>query len=364
MSTEDTLQAESQVEYSLTPFFELSSDFLCIAGFDGYFKKINPALCKLLEYSEKELLSRPINSFVHPGDQELTEKHRDNIRSGKPLLNFDNRYISKTGKVVWLSWTSIPVDDKELVYAIAKDVTHQKQHEKQRNKLVSDLTQNNQRLKQLTYTTSHDLRSPVNNLLSVFNLIDTSNIQDKETLELIDLLKSASKNLKKTLDNYVDDLNQEHSLNVQTTNLDIREVLDSVHQSIQSFIQDANTTFQINVDEFDSVMFNRAYLVSIFLNLITNSIKYAHPDRDPVISITTKKDNGNKQLIFSDNGRGFDSKRLKGKVFGLHQKFHDHADSKGIGLYLVYNHITNLGGSISVDSEVNVGTTFTLTFKD
>lgn len=351
-------------DYSLKPFFELSSDLLCIAGFDGYFKKVNPALCELLGYSREKLLSEPVNSFVHPEDVGLTSKHRDKIREGKPLLNFENRYITKEGKTVWLSWTSIPIYDEELVYAIAKNVTHRKKHEEERNRLLSELTQTNQRLKQLTYTTSHDLRSPVSNLLSVFNLIDTSTIKDEETLEFFDLLKTASLNLKKTLDNYVDDLHQEESLHIKITELNIRDVLDSVMQSIQSFIRDSKTVFRIHLDDFEVITFNRSYLESIFLNLITNSIKYAHPDRNPVISITAKKDKGNKKLLFSDNGRGFDSDKVQEKVFGLHQKFHDHADSKGIGLYLVHNHITNLGGKISVESKVNKGTTFTLTFKD
>lgn len=364
MSSENKLNMNPDSDYSLKPFFELSSDLLCIAGFDGYFKKINPALCKLLEYSKEELLSRPINSFIHPDDQKLTEKHREKIRDGKPLLNYENRYLSKTGKTIWLSWTSIPVYDKKLVYAIAKDITHSKKHENERNQLLTELTATNKRLKQLTYTTSHDLRSPVGNLLAVFNLIDLSTITDEETLEFFNLLKRASENLKETLDNYVDDLNQQDTLSVQTSDLNIREVLNSVIQSIHSFIQDSQTTFRIHLDDFETVTFNRSYLESIFLNLITNSIKYAHPDRNPVISITAKKENGTKHLIFSDNGKGFDTDKFQGKVFGLHQKFHDHKDSKGIGLYLVYNHITNLGGKISVESEVNAGTTFTLTFSD
>lgn len=363
METEDTIKTKSETDYPLTPFFESSSDLLCIAGFDGYFKKINPALCNLLEYSKEDLFSRPINSFVHPEDQELTNKHRDNIRSGKPLLNFENRYITKSGNTVWLSWTSIPIDDKGLVYAIAKDVTHQKKHEKERNKLLSELTSTNKRLKELTYTTSHDLRSPVSNLLSVFNLIDTSNIQDEETLEFIGLIEQASKNLMETLNNYVDTLEQADTLTIETVELKVCEVLNSVIKSIDSFIEDANATFNIQLYDFDQLTFNRPYLESIFLNLITNSIKYAHPDRDPIISIIAKKDNGRKQIIFSDNGRGFDEDKIEGNIFGLHQKFHDHADSKGIGLYLVYNHITNLGGKISVNSKENEGTTFTLTFS-
>lgn len=298
MSTEDKSENKPDSDYSLIPFFELSSDLLCIAGFDGYFKKVNPALCNILEYSKEELLSQPINSFIHPEDQELTEKYREKIRSGKPLLYYENRYLTKTGKTIWLSWTSIPIDDKELVYAIAKDITHLKKHENERNQLLTELTASNKRLKQLTYTTSHDLRSPVSNLLAVFNLIDTSTIKDEETLEFLGLLKRASENLKETLDNYVDHLNREDALKLETSELDVRQVLNTVKKSISSFIRDSDTTFNIQLDDFDTLNFNRSYLESIFLNLITNSVKYAHPDRNPVISITTEINNGDKQLIF------------------------------------------------------------------
>lgn len=363
MHAEDKM-AEQDAEYSLLPFFELSSDLLCIAGFDGYFKKINPALCKLLGFSKEELFSRPINSFIHPEDQELTEMHRENIRSGKPLLNFENRYVSKEGKIVWLYWTSMPVYEKELVYAIAKNITHIKKHEAERNQLLTEVTKTNQRLKQLNYTTAHDLRSPVSNLLAVFSLIDTATIKDKETLEFIRLLKTASQNLKKTIDKYVDDLHRDETLQVDVKELKLMVVLNSVRHSIDSLLHDSNASFNISFDGFETIKFNKGYLESIFLNLISNSIKYAHPDRDPEISISTKIVNGNKQLIFSDNGQGFDSKKQHGKVFGLHQKFHNHVDSKGIGLYLVYNHMTNLGGNISVKSEVDKGTTFTLTFRE
>ncbi|WP_449436551.1 ATP-binding protein [Pedobacter steynii] len=103
---------------------------------------------------------------------------------------------------------------------------------------------------------------------------------------------------------------------------------------------------------------------SIFLNLITNSIKYAKPDSYPDISIATRKTNGVHQLIFTDKGQGFDMEKVKHKIFGLHQTFHNHTESKGIGLYLVYNHINSLGGHIDVESKVNEGVKFVLTFKD
>src|SRR5687768_3827552 len=168
-------------DFKYDRFFELTPDLLCIAGYDGYFKKINPSVSNLLGYTMEELYARPINDFVHPDDKGITAKVREELTKCKPLYNFENRYLTKSGEIVWLSWTSLPVDSDQLIFAIAKNVTHKKRLEAERNAMLSNLTKINEDLRKLTYTTSHDLRSPVNNLLAVFNLIDTSKISDGET---------------------------------------------------------------------------------------------------------------------------------------------------------------------------------------
>ncbi|WP_026899246.1 PAS domain-containing sensor histidine kinase [Daejeonella oryzae] len=348
----------------LEPFFELSPDLLCIADYSGYFRRINPAVSKTLGYTMEELYSRPINEFVYPDDQGLTSRFRDQLIKSKPLYNFENRYVCKNGEIVWLSWTSLPVDSDQLIFAIAKDITHKKKLESERNSLLANLTRINQDLKQLTYTTSHDLRTPVNDLLSVFSLMNVSKIDDPETLELIHVLKLASGNLKQTLDKYVDALSHKESLNEQLEEIDLQTTLDRVFHSIGNLIQTSKVSFHIDFSTLPIINFNKVCLESIFLNLISNSIKYARPDRQPVISISSRILNGRSQLIISDNGLGFDMEKVKDKIFGLRQKFHDHLDSKGIGLYLVYNHVTNLGGQITVDSQVNEGACFTITFND
>ena len=357
------LSDSNKSEYSLKPFFEQTCDLLCIAGFDGYFKKVNPALCTRLEYSEDELLSRPINSFIHPEDQNLTAKQRNKIREGKRLLNFENRYIKKSGEAIWLSWTSIPMQDQELVYAIAKDITYQKVQNQHRNELLSNLTRENGHLKKLNYTTSHDLRSPISGLLGVFELIELDIIEDPETRSLIELLKSSTVNLKKTLDTYIDGFQQNKSLTVELQEIHIPTYLNEVQKSIKKLLDDADTVIQTDFSGFKTIRFNPDYMKSILLNLLSNSIKYAHHDRNPVIIIKTQIENGQKQLIFSDNGIGFDSSGNKDKIFGLYQTFHDTYDSKGIGLYLVHSHVTELGGSITAESTVDEGTTFTITFR-
>lgn len=345
-------------------FFELSPDLLCIAGYDGYFKRINPAVSNLLGYTNDELLSKPIHEFIYTDDRKLTAGHRSSLINGSPLLNFENRYITKAGEIIWLSWTSMPVDSEKIVYAIAKNITHKKKLEDERNQLISNLTKLNEELKLLTYTTSHDLRSPVNNLISVFNFIDISKIRDEETLNFILILKTAAENLKTTLNTYIDVLKRNDSLDIHTETLSFNDSLNAVLGSLSSLIRNTNTVINADFSDLEEIVFNRSYLESIFLNLITNSIKYARPGSRPRIHIYSRNLNGVKQLIFEDEGQGFEMDRVKDKIFGLHQKFHDTEDSKGIGLYLVHSYITSLGGQIKVESRVNEGARFTLSFKD
>ncbi len=118
-----------QREYEMLALFELTPDFVCIAGKDGYFKMVNPAVIKTLQYEPEELYSRPIFSFLHPDDYEQTDRGRLRLMEGKPLLNFQNRYLAKNGETVWLEWTSVYIPDKEIVFAIAKNITENKLRE-------------------------------------------------------------------------------------------------------------------------------------------------------------------------------------------------------------------------------------------
>jgi len=117
----------------LFTFFELTPDLVCIAGKDGFLKQVNPAVVHKLGYTEAELYTKPIESFIHPEDKAMTASNRERLLAGKALLNFINRYVTKTGEVVWLEWTSIYVSEKEIVFAIAKDVTERKILEEKAN---------------------------------------------------------------------------------------------------------------------------------------------------------------------------------------------------------------------------------------
>lgn len=354
----------TEISFNLEQFFQLTPDVVCIASYDGILKKVNPAFSKLLGYSMEELINSPVSNFIYPEDRLNTSRFRDNLREKNPVLNFENRYLTKSGDIIWLSWTSVSEPENQLIYAIAKDITHVKKLEEERNLLLIDLAKLNADLKKFTYTTSHDLRSPVNNLLSLFSLLDISKIEDEQTLEYIELLNTSTIQMKNTLDKYVDAISQEKKINIQVEVLSLEETFFLVLNSINTLIQKSNTTFEVDFSEAPEVRFSSFYLQSILLNLITNAIKYSNPKVTPAFTIKSLKVNNGIQLLFSDNGIGFDMEKVGNSIFGLHQSFHNNSESKGIGLYLVQSHMESLGGKISVDSKVNIGTTFTLTFKD
>ena len=126
-------------QYEMTPFFEMTPDLVCIASRDGYFQKVNQSVYRCLGYDKAELFSRPISSFIHPEDKELTHRERVKLINGTPLINFQNRYITKQGNVVWLHWTSIYIADRQVVFAIAKDITERKLVERQVQDKYSEL---------------------------------------------------------------------------------------------------------------------------------------------------------------------------------------------------------------------------------
>jgi PAS domain S-box-containing protein len=104
-------------------FFELCLDLLSIAGFDGYFKKVNQAWTRALGWSSAELLGRPSLDFVHPDDREKTLQSRGQLIGGDQLTGFSNRYCTKDGGYHWLEWQVAPHGERGLIYAAARDVT-------------------------------------------------------------------------------------------------------------------------------------------------------------------------------------------------------------------------------------------------
>src|SRR5690606_10460590 len=121
-----------QAEDGIRDFHVTGVQTCALPIYDGYFKKINPAVSQTLGYTQEELFARPISSFIHLEDKDTTSKKRGLILNNVPLLDFENRYITKSGEIVWLHWTSMPIEREQVVFAIAKNITYRKKLEEYR----------------------------------------------------------------------------------------------------------------------------------------------------------------------------------------------------------------------------------------
>jgi two-component system NtrC family sensor kinase len=128
----EALHELEQVEEERDRFFNRSADMFCIAGFDGYFKRVNPAFEQVLGYASGELYTQPFLEFVHPEDRAETLNQAAKLSSGGEVGAFENRYRCKDGSYRWLSWSSTPYPKEQLIYASIRDVTAQKQIEADR----------------------------------------------------------------------------------------------------------------------------------------------------------------------------------------------------------------------------------------
>jgi len=111
---------------ALEIFFRMSAGLVCIAGFDGYLKRINPAWKRVLGYSTSELLEKPFLEYVHPADRESTLKEMGKLSEGMPTVSFENRYVCKDSSFKWLLWQAVPLVEQGEIYAIAQDITEVK----------------------------------------------------------------------------------------------------------------------------------------------------------------------------------------------------------------------------------------------
>ena len=118
-----------QVEQELNQLFNFAPDIIVIVGLDGYFKRINPAACKMLGYTQEELCSIPYMNFVHPDDKNITDDEIEIVLENNHTFYFENRYITKSGKIKWLTWNATYSKEENNIYAVAKDITEKKELE-------------------------------------------------------------------------------------------------------------------------------------------------------------------------------------------------------------------------------------------
>ncbi|MDI9877136.1 PAS domain S-box protein [Flectobacillus rivi] len=327
----------------------------------------NEAFTKMTGYELNEIIGKSPRILQGPASNRYElNKIRAALKKWEPceveVINY-----KKNKEPFWVNISIVPLADETGWFthwiSIQKDITERKKNEEERELLIRELTQINQDLRQFSYITSHNIRSPLSNLLGLLKMLNTSTITDPMTLKVLEGFKTSTNQLNDTINDLLKILVIKENVNVQQEVIAFETVWNKITQMTQQLIQDAGTSITTNFDKAPLVNFNISYLESILLNLLSNALKYRSNKRPLEIWVKTRNTSKGIELIFIDNGLGIDLKRHKNKVFGLYQRFHNHPDSKGIGLYMVQAQVKSLGGNISVKSEVDKGTQFSILFK-
>ena len=326
------------------------------------FKFISKKVKKILGYSAEEWLQSE-NFWVdhiHPDDKKWTIEYCTLKVNENSNHDFEYRMIAKDGKVVWLRDIINVISDNGQAISlrgIMIDVTATKESEKKLNDSFNLVTEQNKRLLNFSYIVSHNLRSHTSNIASIMGLLESSESEEEKN-EMIQLLKSVSNSLSETMIHLNEVITIRTNIGLVSEPLNLNYYLETAQKVLSEQVNAKEVSFVTSMPENVIINYNPAYLDSILYNIISNSIRYSHPDRKPIIHIQWIIDSENKILQISDNGVGIDLVKNADKIFGMYKTFGNHIDSKGIGLFITKNQIDAMGGNITVESEPNVGTTF------
>jgi PAS domain S-box-containing protein len=329
---------------------------------------VNPAFSQMSGYMSNEIIGKSPNIFKGPkSDSEELKKLLRAIKNEEECL-IETITYTKSKEEYWVRFSMIPIFNTEGVIShwisIQRDITDEKKLETEKEHLIRELTQNNKDLKQFSYITSHNLRAPLSNLIGLLNLIEDIPVENEELEEILSGFTKSTHLLNETINDLVKVIIIKDNPSMQKEEVSLQEVFENVFSQLSFQIELHKPIIKLKFDKVPLLNTNKAYIESILLNLLTNSIKYKSENRKLKISITAEQIDQKAVLTFKDNGIGIDLERNRDKVFGLYQRFHNYPDSKGLGLYLVKSQVETMGGTISIDSEVNKGTTFTITFKN
>ncbi len=302
-------------------------------------------------------------SFFEPHYRDIMSRAIDNIiKYSQP---FDLELLFRTAKnnQIWLRAKGVAVIDEygQCITArcIFQNIDYIKKKELDVQNAVTLLSDQNKRLQNFAYIVSHNLRSHTGNLQFMVNLHDQT-AEEGDKKEIFSHIKSISESLKTTIDHLSEIVKIQTEIGKERKLLDLESTFKNVMSALESNINTTQADIAYDFSKSPEVNYIPAYLESIFQNLLTNSLKYRHPDRKPVIRCSSAREGSSVYLYFEDNGLGIDLDRYGDSVFGMYKTFHHNPEAKGIGLFITRNQIEALGGTISLESKVNEGTKFTI----
>lgn len=302
--------------------------------------------------------------FYHADYHEIVQQKLFECFQGKPFC-LEVKMLTYNKKHIWVKATGGPMFDanENVIGAqgVFQDISNEKQKEIQLKKSLQAIERQKESLSNFAHTVSYNLRSDINNLnLTVELLKDAST---KDVPELTDGLFQIAQQLNVTMEHLNKVVISQTRDIKEKQVVALKDVLEHAKNRLAQQIVDTNTELFSEFSEVPTLECFPAYLENIFTTLLANAIKYAHPERTPVIDIYSKQEeDGSISLVFKDNGIGIDLEKNADKLFGMYQTFHNNPDAVGIGLFILKNQIESLQGTISVVSKLGSGTTFTINF--
>lgn len=344
---------------AIARFFQLSLDMMCIAGVDGYFRRVSPGFAAL-GWTEEELTSRPFFDFVHPGDVATTIAEVDKLTRGEPTAHFENRYRCKDGSYRWLAWTSAP-DAHGTLYAIARDVTEARRSADELARARDAAETANRELESFSYSVAHDLRAPLRAIdgFSQAVLDDAGDRLDGDARRYLGYVRESAQHMAALIDDLLA-LSQVTRSELSASDVDLGGLARASLDRLARAYPERDVTVTIGDDL--RVRGDAKLLAVALENLLANAWKFTGRRAHAHIEVGATTVDGQRTFFVKDDGAGFDM-TYAGKLFGVFQRLHSPSEFEGtgVGLATVQRVIRRHGGAVWAEGAVDRGATIYFT---
>jgi PAS domain S-box-containing protein len=350
--------------------FYNSSTGMAIVSLQGKWLDVNSYFTELLGYHKTELLDTTFQEITSAEDYEKNVSlYREVIEKKATHYQSETRFIHRDGHQIWtlinVSLVS-SVDGSEPFFVtqildISKIKALIAELEIKNNSLsltTEELKGKVNQLEEFSKIVAHNMRGPAGTIHYIIERIMEEE-SEEEKQDYMNMLLESSKSLNETLEELLKVVEIKLNDHIVFDNCRLNEIAETTSNVLKGEIIRAKA--KITTDfSVASIAFPKAYMESIFYNMVSNSLKYRQKHIPAEIKISSYKENGKTTLVFEDNGLGIDMEMYGSKIFCLNQVFHAGYDSKGVGLFITKNQIETHGGTIVVDSIPNKGTKFTV----
>lgn len=225
------------------------------------------------------------------------------------------------------------------------------------------LMRTNTDLDTFVYTASHDLKVPIANIEGLLDAL-TRDLDGQalgpSVTHILGLMHESVQRFQQTIGHLTDISRLQQQAPISNEAISLAAVLADVQSDLAPLLETTGAQVVVDLVAMPELPLSLKNQRSVVYNLLSNALKYRHPDRQPVVHIHCQRHHDTMVLTVQDNGLGLDERQQK-RLFGLFQRLHSHVDGSGVGLYMVKKITENAGGNIRVLSQIGVGSTFILT---